>query len=87
VDVVLPASAVLKSLSLSSNILGAVNVGLGPPSALVPFFETVEIVSVQGVRVHAINASFITVRSGVGNVLVRTRAFCRFFCAKGNHPI
>lgn len=87
VDIVLPASAVLKILSLSSNILGTVSVGLGPLSALVPFFETVEIVSVQGVRVHAINASFITVRSGVGNVLVRPRAFCRFFCAKGNHPI
>ena len=86
VDVVLPASAVLKSLSLSSNILGAVNVGLGPPSALVPFFETVEIVSVQGARVHAINTSFITIRSGVGNVFVRPRFFCEFFSEK-RHPI
>jgi hypothetical protein len=70
VDVVLPAHAALKHLSLSSNILGTVSVGLGPQSPLLPFFESVEIVSVQGARVHAISSSSISIRSGVGNVVV-----------------
>jgi hypothetical protein len=70
VDVMLPSSVELEHLSLSSNILGAVSIGLGPESALAPFFESVEIVSVQGARVHAINTSSISIRSGVGSVMV-----------------
>ena len=73
VDVMLPSSVALKHLSLSSNILGAVSIGLGPEAALFPFFESVEIVSVQGARVRAINATSISIRSGVGNVMVGHR--------------
>jgi hypothetical protein len=70
VDIMLPSSVALEHLSLSSNILGAVSIGLGPESVLLPFFESVEIVSVQGARIHAINTSSISIRSGVGSVMV-----------------
>ncbi len=75
VDIVVPTSAVLKHLSLSSTILGMVNVGLGAEWPFVPVFESVEIVSVQGARVHAINTSSISIRSGVGSVMVRRQPF------------
>jgi hypothetical protein len=78
VDVMLPASAELKHLSLSSNILGTVSVGLGPQSTIVPFFESVEIVSVQGARVHSIRSSSISIRSGVGVVMVSRLHFHSF---------
>ena len=69
-DIVLPTSAVLTHLSLSSTILGMVNVGLGAEQPFVPVFDSVEIVSVQGARVNAINTSSIFIRSGVGSVMV-----------------
>jgi hypothetical protein len=70
VDVVLPASAALKHLSLSSDTLGSVSIGVGPQSPFFPFFESVEIVSVQGARVYGIRSSSISIRSGVGGVMV-----------------
>ena len=70
VDVVLPASAALKHLSLSSDTLVSVSIGVGPQSPFFPFFESVEIVSVQGARVYGIRSSSISIRSGGGGVMV-----------------
>ncbi len=54
VDVVLPASAALKHLSLSSDTLVSVSIGVGPQS---PFFPFLNLSKLYQCRAHAFTAS------------------------------
>jgi hypothetical protein len=75
VEVLLSALTPLSLLSLSSLIYGSVDVDLSQDSLLIPYVDTVEIVSVQGARVHAVNSSAIVIRNGVGSVYVQRLDF------------
>jgi hypothetical protein len=75
VEVLLSALTPLSLLSLSSLIYGSVDVDLSQDSLLIPYVDTVEIVSVQGTRVHAVNSSAIVIRNGVGSVYVQRLDF------------